>query len=495
MAALHSAPAWREETVTEPIWQPSAERVAGTNLTRFAAAAEARWGIRLPDQNALWRWSTGEMEQFWLSVWDFCDIVAERRGERVLIDGDRMPGARFFPDARLNFAENLLRRRDDGPAIFFRAEDRPIRRISWAELYAQVSRLARAFRAEGLGPGDRVAAYMPNVPETVVAMLAATSIGAVFSSCSPDFGVQGVLDRFGQIEPRILISADGYRYNGKTHSSLDKLPDILAGVPSLERTVIVPYIDERPDIAGLGGAVLLPDYVADHQAGEIEFTRRGFNDPLYIMYSSGTTGPPKCIVHGIGGSLLQHVKEQRLHCDIRRDDRVFYFTTCGWMMWNWLVSAPAPRPSSSTRWANPAWRRWRRTTSRRCGSWPRPDRPWCPRASRPSTAKSSATSIWRRYRAAPICSPASSAPIPTRRSGRARFNARCWAWPLPCSTSREGRSGASRANWSAPGPSPPCRSVSGTTPATRAITRPITKNTRTSGATATSSSAPSMAAT
>ncbi len=326
---------------TKPLWRPSAARIADSNLTRFMAETEARWGADHSDYEAFWQWSVDEMEKFWLTLWDFSGIVAETRGERVLIDGDKMPGARFFPDARLNFAENLLRRRDDGPAIFFQGEDKVKSRLGWGELYDSVSRLAQAFEAEGLEPGDRVAAYMPNIPEAVIAMLAATSLGAVFSSCSPDFGVQGVLDRFGQIEPKILVSADGYHYNGKTHDSLGKLPDILAGMPTVERVLIIPYIADRPDVSGIANAALLPDYVADFAPGEIAFVSRAFNDPLYVMFSSGTTGAPKCIVHGIGGTLLQHLKEHRLHCDIKRDDRVFYFTTCGWMMWNWLATVLA----------------------------------------------------------------------------------------------------------------------------------------------------------
>ncbi|MCP3973405.1 MAG: acetoacetate--CoA ligase, partial [bacterium] len=253
----------------------------------------------------------------------------------------KMPGARFFPDARMNWAENLLRRRDDSVAIVFWGEDQVKREMSWAELYGAVSRLQRAFRAAGLVPGDRVAAYMPNMPETVVTMLAATSLGATFASASPDFGVRGVLDRFGQISPKFLICADGYHYAGKSHSSLDKLPDILAGMASVERAIVVPYIDEIPDLGGIDKAVSLADFVAPHAAGEIDFPAFEFNHPLYIMFSSGTTGAPKCIVHGAGGTLLKHLAEHRLMGDIKSGDRVFWFTTCGWMMWNWLVGSLA----------------------------------------------------------------------------------------------------------------------------------------------------------
>jgi acetoacetyl-CoA synthetase len=252
-----------------------------------------------------------------------------------------MPGARWFPGARLNFAENLLKRRDDGDAIVFRGEDRVRRRMSYADLNGEVSRLARAMREAGVTTGDRVAGMMPNMPETVIAMLAATSIGAVWSSCSPDFGVDGVIDRFGQIEPRLLFAAEGYFYNGKPVDCLEKLEEIVLRLPSVEQTIVVPYTREEPCLAPIARAVAWGDFIADHEPGEIAFERLPFDHPVYILYSSGTTGAPKCIVHGAGGTLLQHMKEHVLHCDIKPDDRVFYFTTCGWMMWNWLVSTLA----------------------------------------------------------------------------------------------------------------------------------------------------------
>jgi acetoacetyl-CoA synthetase len=324
---------------TKPMWRPSQERIDNSNLKAFMQSVTDRWGTNFSDYDALWRWSIDEMAKFWQSVWDFGDIRAAARGERVLVDGDEMPGARFFPDARLNFAENLLRRRDDTTAIVFRGEDKVKRALTWAELWDAVSRLAQAFRADGLEPGDRVAAYMPNIPETAIAMLAATSLGAVFTSASPDFGVRGVLDRFGQVEPKILISADGYYYNGTTFDSLERLPEIAAGMPSVERVVVVPYTQNAPDVSAIPDARRYDDYLAPHTADEIAFVPRGFNDPLYILYSSGTTGAPKCIVHGTGAAILTHIKEHRLMCDVKPDDRVFWFTTCGWMMWNWLVGA------------------------------------------------------------------------------------------------------------------------------------------------------------
>ena len=325
---------------SQMMWQPSRERVDASNLMAFMQAATDRWGTNFSDYAGLHAWSVNEPEKFWPTLWDFCEVIGEPGG-RVVVDREKMPGARFFPDGRANFAENLLRRRDDTPAIIFRGEDKVRREMTWAELYDAVSSLARAFRADGLVAGDRVAAYTPNVPETVIAMLAATSIGCVFTSASPDFGVQGVLDRFGQVAPKVLISADAYYYNGKVQPCLDKLPAIADGMPSLERVLIVPYVEPAPDISAVPQAALLGDYMAPHAPGEIEFTRVGFNDPLYILYSSGTTGAPKCIVHGVGPAILTHAKEHRLHSDVKPGDRVFWFTTCGWMMWNWTVGALA----------------------------------------------------------------------------------------------------------------------------------------------------------
>src|SRR5215472_6279192 len=324
-----------------PLWQPSPQQIEDSNLTRFRRAVNERWGAGLGDYAALHRWSTERPDRFWRSLWDFTDVIAETTGETTLVDGHQMPGARFFPEARLNFAENLLRRRDGADAIVFWGEDKVKRRLSHAELYDTVSRLAQAFAADGVGPGDRVAGYLPNMPETVIAMLAATSLGAVWSSCSPDFGVKGVLDRFGQIEPKILVLAEGYFYNGKAFDCLDKAREILLQLPSVKRVVVAPLTRDNPTLSGLRNAMLLPAYLVPHRPGPIAFARLPFDHPLYIMYSSGTTGVPKCIVHGAGGTLLQHLKEHVLHCDERPGDRVFYFTTCGWMMWNWLVSTLA----------------------------------------------------------------------------------------------------------------------------------------------------------
>ncbi len=324
----------------KPLWQPSAERVAGANLTTFMADAGRQWGVTARSYEELHRWSIAKPDQFWTSVWDFCGVIGER-GAIALSDGQKMPGAKFFPEARLNFAENLLRRKGTGDALVFWGEDQVKRRLTWDQLHDQVARLAQALQADGVGPGDRVAGYVPNMPEAVIGMLATASLGAVWSSCSPDFGVKGVLDRFGQIEPKVLIMAEGYYYGGKSFDLLDKGREIVAQLPTLRRTIVFPYTRAKVPLDGLANAAWWPELLAQQKGGPVAFTRMPFASPLYIMYSSGTTGVPKCIVHGIGGTLLQHLKEHKLQTDVKPDDRIFYFTTCGWMMWNWLVSGLA----------------------------------------------------------------------------------------------------------------------------------------------------------
>jgi acetoacetyl-CoA synthetase len=303
------------------------------------AFAGKRAGESFEDYESLYRWSTEKREDFWTAVWEFCDVRASRRGDHVLINGDVMPGAKWFDGARLNFAENLLRYRDDRAAIIFRGEDGRREALSYAQLFDQVAKLAGSLRMAGVQKGDRVAGFMPNRPETIVAMLATTSIGAIWSSCSPDFGSNGVVDRFGQIRPVVLFAADGYLYNGKHIDSIGTIGDVMHHLDSVRQIVVVPFVKEIPDISSLDRGVLWGDFLSTET--EIEFEQLPFDAPLYVMYSSGTTGVPKCIVHGVGGTLLQHLKELQLHSDLDRDDVIFYFTTCGWMMWNWLVSALA----------------------------------------------------------------------------------------------------------------------------------------------------------
>jgi acetoacetyl-CoA synthetase len=324
-----------------PLWQPSAESLAHHPMAGFLREAARRSGRDLRGYDALHEWSVADPGAFWGLVWDFCSVIGDKGG-RLLIDGDLMPGARFLPDATLNFAENLLRRSDDREAIVFRGEDRVYRSMTWRELSDLVSRLQQALAARGIGPGDRVAALMPNLPETIAAMLATASLGAVWSSASPDFGPRGALDRFGQIAPKLLIACDGYYYAGKVIDISARLVEIAEGLPTADAIVVVPYLGRAVEAArAIPRGVALEDFIAPFTPLPVAFTRLPFSHPLYILFSSGTTGVPKCIVHSAGGTLLQHLKEHQLHCGLTAADRLFYFTTCGWMMWNWLASGLA----------------------------------------------------------------------------------------------------------------------------------------------------------
>ena len=323
------------------LWQPSAERIKNSNLTDLMKRLKEKKGLDFNSYDELHKWSVDERADFWESVWEYGGIISSTPYDKVLVDGDKMPGAKWFTGARLNFAENLLRFRDGNEALVFKGENQDAIRISYSDLYNQVAKLAKSLREAGIKSGDRVAGFVPNMIETIVAMLAATSIGAIWSSCSPDFGIKGVLDRFGQIEPRILFTANGYSYNGKEFSSLEKISEILGSLPSIEKVIVIPYTEERADISAIKNSVHYQDFLNKEDNLEIEFEQLPFDHPLYIMYSSGTTGTPKCIVHGAGGTLIQHLKEHIFHVDLKREDRIYYFTTCGWMMWNWLVSALA----------------------------------------------------------------------------------------------------------------------------------------------------------
>ena len=321
------------------LWEPSPAQIEQSNMYRFMQYVNARHDKSFMRYDELYQWSIEAIPEFWAAIWDFMEIRASRPGEQVVDDLARMPGARWFEGARLNFAENLLRYRDDRPALIFKGEDRPVRRMTYAELYQAVARVAAALRSCGVTTGDRVVGFMPNMPEAIVAMLAAVSLGATWSSCSPDFGIKGVLDRFGQIKPKVLFTANGYAFKGKAIDSLGRIADILAQLPSIERVVVVPYTDDRPDIDAVPHAVMYDEFIAGGDGGELVFAQLPFDHPLYIMYSSGTTGLPKCMVQSAGGILLHQMKELVLHTDLKRDDTIFYFTTCGWMMWNWLACA------------------------------------------------------------------------------------------------------------------------------------------------------------
>jgi acetoacetyl-CoA synthetase len=324
--------------VKEPIWKPPDERMSNANMTRFIAFVNEQEGKRFTTYEELYRWSIENIPAFWTAVWDFCEVKASKRFETVVDDLDKMPGARWFTGAELNFAENLLRYRDDRTALISKGEAQATRRMSYNELYTAVARLAHALRDAGVRRGDRVVGFMPNIIETVVAMLATTSIGAVWSSCSPDFGTRGVLDRFRQIEPRVMFTVDGYYFRGKQFDCLERATSILSELPSVERMIVVPYCGSKPDISN---ATLYDAFIDETDSVELEFEQVPSEHPVYIMYSSGTTGLPKCIVHSGGGTLLKHLTELQLHADLKRDDVIFYFTTCGWMMWNWLVSSLA----------------------------------------------------------------------------------------------------------------------------------------------------------
>lgn len=326
------------------LWTPPKARAESCALTALMTRLADTHDAPCQDDTAFHQWTVDHADVFWQVVWDDCNVIGDKGApdSPVVDDRTKMPGAKWFANARLNYAENLLRPRSPSkPAVVFRREDGLTQSLTYAELSDDVSRCTQVFQAAGVGPGDRVAAYMPNCPETLIAMLAATVLGAVFSSASPDFGVRGVLDRFGQIEPKVLIAANGYVYNGKTHDRGQQVSEIIQGLPSLSLTLLVPFVNGLKQRADLSQADDWTAALSEHKPTPIPFARVPFDHPLFIMFSSGTTGAPKCIVHGHGGTLLQHLKEHRYHQDIRAADKVFYFTTCGWMMWNWLVTALA----------------------------------------------------------------------------------------------------------------------------------------------------------
>jgi len=321
------------------LWQPSEERIKSTQMYRFMTFINEKYNTDFSEYSPLYQWSIDHIADFWASMWEFADIKASKPYTEVVDDPYKLPGAKWFQGAELNFAENLLRYRDDQIALIFKGEAQDPVRITYKELYDEVARVAEPLKAAGVQPGDRVAGFMPNMPETIVAMLAATSLGATWSSCSPDFGIKGVLDRFGQIKPKVLFTANGYSFKGRQFDSLSRVADILKKIPSIEKVVVVPYTESDPDISQLPKAVDYRAFKSSDPPPDIKFVQLPADHPLYIMFTSGTTGLPKCMVQSAGGILAHHMKELMLHTNLKREDTIFYFTTCGWMMWNWLTSS------------------------------------------------------------------------------------------------------------------------------------------------------------
>ncbi|MBT9147087.1 MAG: Acetyl-coenzyme A synthetase [Syntrophomonadaceae bacterium] len=324
-----------------PIWKPSQERKNKANMTKFIDLVNKRYKQKINSYNELHKWSINNLRDFWGSMWEFADIKASNSYDTIMTTAEGMMDTKWFHGARLNFAENLLRYRDNQTALIFKGEAQQVVRMTYAELYDQVARLAKSLRKSGVRTGDRVVGFMPNMMETVIAMLASASIGGIWSSCSPDFGIKGILDRFAQTEPKVLFTANGYSYHGKVFDSLERAASITGEIPSIQKVVVIPYTEKRADISHIPNSIHYEDFLSREAGLEIQFEQLPPDHPLYIMYTSGTTGLPKCMIQGIAGVLINQLKELKLHTDLKREDTIFYFTTCGWMMWNWLISSLA----------------------------------------------------------------------------------------------------------------------------------------------------------
>ena len=324
------------------LWKPTQQQIINSNIYKFMQSVNNRYDLSMTSYEQLHQWSIENIADFWQHFWQYADVQCSNTFDEVLDDPNKMPYAKWFTGATLNFAQNLLRFRDDRLAIIFKGEGQEPVKITFARLYNEVAKVAKSLKDLGVQKGDRVVGFMPNMPETIIAMLAATSLGAVWSSCSPDFGIiKGVLDRFGQVKPKVLFTTNGYYFKGKQFNLLEKVASIVKELPEIEKIIVMAYMQDRPDLSSLANAVLFDEFKSQEESLEIEFEQLPFDHPLYIMFTSGTTGLPKCMVQSAGGILLHHLKELMLHTDLKSEDNIFYFTTCGWMMWNWLVSSLA----------------------------------------------------------------------------------------------------------------------------------------------------------
>lgn len=323
------------------LWQPSETQIKNSNMYRFMQFINQKYGQNFNEYKSMYQWSIENIADFWACVWDFVGLKASKSYETVVDDLSKFPGAKWFIGARLNYAENLLRYRDDHTAFIFKGETQISSKISYSELYDSVACVAKSLREMGIVPGDRVAAYMPNMPETAIAMLAAASIGATWASCATDLGPEAVVDRLGQINPKVLFTVDGYYYKGKAFQSLPNVSKIIMGMPSVEKVIVASYTEDKPEINHIHNAVYYDHFLSKERGLEIQFEQLPFDHPLFIMFSSGTTGKPKCLVQGAGGILINHLKELIIHSNLKREDIHFFITTCSWMMWNWMLSSLA----------------------------------------------------------------------------------------------------------------------------------------------------------